>query len=205
MCNDFGNRVPHDAYVQEFADLKIPLVFPPPEATPNLEPRDEIWPSDTAPVIRPAEGGTALLQLAWGFAPARPGARVVINLRSEGRAFARRRCLVPASHYYEFTGTKSPKTRWRFTRSGAAWFCFAGVIGRGPADAGAFALLTVDAGPDAAGHHTRQPVVLDRDAWAAWLDVSRPAADLLRPSPAGTLTVVEAPRDAKQTNYELRS
>ena len=196
MCNDFGNRVPYDAYVEEFANLKIPLVFPPPAATPNLEPRDEIWPTDTAPVIRLAEGGTALLQLPWGFAPARPNARAVINLRAEGRAFARGRCLVPASHYYEFTGTKSPKTRWRFTRAGQDWFCFAGLIGRGPGDADAFALLTVDAGQDAAAHHARQPVVLDRDAWAAWLDGSRPAPDLLRPSPAGTLVVIESPRDA---------
>ena len=78
---------------------------------PNLEPRDEIWPTDTASVIRAGEGGAALLQLPWGLAPGRPGGRAVINMRSEGRAFAHGRCLVPASHYYEFTGTKSPKTR----------------------------------------------------------------------------------------------
>ncbi len=120
-------------------------------------------------------------------------------MRSEGRAFARGRCLVPASHYYEFTGTKSPKTRWRFTRSGAAWFCFAGLIDRGPADAEAFALLTVDAGTDAAPYHPRQPV-LDRDAWAAWVDGSRFAADLLRPSLAGTLKVTDFPRTAAGVN-----
>ena len=86
----------------------------------------------------------------------------MINLRSEGRSFARGRCLVPASHYYEFTGTGSPKTRWRFTRKGEDWFCFAGLIGRGPGETEAFALLTVDAGPDVAHYQARQPDVLAR-------------------------------------------
>ena len=194
MCNDYGNRIAFSAYVKEFAHLRIPLVFPPAEAAPNLEPRDEIWPTDTAPVIGAAEGGTALLQLAWGLAPGRPGARAVINMRSEGRAFARGRCLVPASHYYEFTGTGSPKTRWRFTRAGQDWFCLAGLIGSGPGGKDAFALLTAVAGLDVAPHHDRQPVVLDRDAWACWLDGSASAPSLLLPSAAGTLEVVEAPR-----------
>ncbi len=194
MCNDYGNRVAYQSYVREFAHLRIPLVFPPPEAAPNLEPRDEIWPTDTAPVIRVAEDGAALLQLPWGLAPGRPGGRAVINLRSEGRALARGRCLVPASHYYEFTGTRSPKTRWRFTRAGQDWFCFAGLIGRGPGDADAYALLTVDGGPDVMPYHDRQPVVLERSAWAGWLDGSAPAPALLLPSAAGTLDVVEVPR-----------
>ena len=172
----------------------FPWCSPPPDAAPNLEPRDEIWPTDTASVIRAAEGGVALLQLPWGLAPGRPGGRAVINMRSEGRAFARGRCLVPASHCYEFTGTRSPKTRWRFTRAGQDWFCFAGLIGRGPGDADAFALLTIDGGPDVAPYHDRQPVVLERGAWASWLDGSALATTLLLPSVASTLDVVEALR-----------
>ena len=34
-----------------------------------------------------------------------------------------------------------------------------------------------------------QIVILDRDAWAGWLDPSVPAASLIRPLPAGTLLV----------------
>ena len=182
MCNDFGNRIPYSAYVEEFAHLRLPLVAP--EAAPNLEPRDEIWPTTTAPLIRATEGGVALTQTHWGLAPSRPKAPVLINMRSENRNFTQNRCLVPASHYFEFTGTRSPKTRWRFTRTGEDWFCFAAVLGRG-ADGEAFSLLTAAAGP------TRQPVILPRDTWAAWL---AGAPNLLHPSPAGTLTVVESPR-----------
>ena len=201
MCNDYGNRVPYSAYVEAFSQLKIKLRFTP--AAPNLEPRDEIWPTDRAPVIRADEAGLAkagaeLLQLPWGLAPKRPKAPVVINMRSEGRSFTRGRCLVPASHYYEFTGTTRPKTRWRFTVAGEDWFCFAGLIGRGaPAGSGegeAFTLLTVDAGPDVAPYHDRQPAIVPRPQWSAWLDLTHPAAPLLAPSPAGSLSVVEAPR-----------
>ncbi|MEO9213806.1 MAG: SOS response-associated peptidase family protein, partial [Caulobacteraceae bacterium] len=122
MCNDYGNRIPYRDYAEAFSQLKIPLVFPKPDAAPNLEPRDEIWPTELAPVIRPVTGGVELVQLPWGLAPSNPKGRAVINMRSEGRSFARGRCLVPASHYYEFTGTKSPKTRWRFARMDEDWF-----------------------------------------------------------------------------------
>ena len=192
MCNDFGNRVPYSAYVEEFSHLRLPLEPPPGGAVPNLEPRDEIWPTDTAVVVRPAAGGVALVGLPWGLAPGRAGARAVINMRSEGRRFGTGRCLVPASHYYEFTGSRSPKTRWRFTRVGEEWFCFAGLIGRGEGGE-AFSLLTAAAGPDVQPYHTRQPVVLGREAWAGWLEG---AEGLLGPSPAGSLRVEEAPREA---------
>ena len=74
-------------------------------------PRD-IWPTDTAPVIRRLENGpNEFAELRWGFPPARPKAPPVINFRSEGWRFPVGRCLVPASHFFEFTGTKSPKTK----------------------------------------------------------------------------------------------
>jgi putative SOS response-associated peptidase YedK len=205
MCNDYGNRVPYSAYVEEFSDLKIPLRLSGP--IPNLEPRDEIWPSDTAPVIRRVDDqGVELVQLRWGLAPSRPKAPPVINMRSEGRNFTRGRCLVPASHYYEFTGNKTPKIRWRFTRTGEDWFCFAGLIGRGLTKEGqeveAYTLLTCEPGPDTAPYHNRQPVVLPRDRWAAWLDPEAPAGPLLGPLAAGSFEVVEAARPAKGAGNE---
>lgn len=193
MCNDYGNRIPYHAYIEEFSQIRLPLVIP--GAVPNLEPRDEIWPTENAPVIRPAGGGAELMQLPWGLAPGSPKARAVINLRAEGRDFGRGRCLVPASHYFEFTGSKSPKTRWRFTRRGQEWFCFAGLLGRGNSGE-AFALLTAQAGPDVAPYHGRQPIILERDVWAAWLDGTAAASDLLRSSPAGSLEVRESPRSS---------
>ena len=95
MCNDFGNHIPYSAYVEAFSELKIPLLTP--GGAPNLQPRDDIWPTETAPVLRRAEGdGVELAQLRWGLDPGRPKAPPVINFRSEGRHFAKGRCLVPA-------------------------------------------------------------------------------------------------------------
>jgi putative SOS response-associated peptidase YedK len=201
MCNDYGNRIAYSAYVEEFSHQKIPVLRPEAGAIPNLEPRDEIWPSEVAPVVRAFENGVEIVQLPWGLAPGRPKAPLVINMRSEGRNFLNGRCLVPASHFFEFTGRKSPKTRWRFTLKEHDWFCFAGLIGRAPAKEGeagaAFTLLTCAPGPDTAPYHDRQPVVLPRERWAAWLDPSVPAGEVLGPLPAGSLEVREDPRPPK--------
>jgi putative SOS response-associated peptidase YedK len=116
MCSDYGNRVPYSVYVEEFSQLKVPLRVS--GAIPNLEPGDDIRPTDPAPVIRAAEGGVELVQLRWGFPPSRPKAQPVINFRSEGRLFGKGRCLVPASHFFEFTGRTYPKAKWRFTKTG---------------------------------------------------------------------------------------
>ena len=109
MCNDYGNRVPYSAYVEAFSDLKIPIFAP--GGPPNLEPRDDIWPTDTAPIIRRGEKGAELVQLRWGFPPGRPKGPPVINMRSEKRRFVHGRCLVPASHFYEFHRQAVPEVK----------------------------------------------------------------------------------------------
>jgi len=47
----------------------------------------------------------------------------------------------------------------------------------------------VDRGPDVAPIHDRQMIILKRAEWLAWLDLTRPQAELLRPLPAGGLAV----------------
>jgi putative SOS response-associated peptidase YedK len=66
----FGNRVSYDDYLRAFSEIRVPLRWP--TAAPNLEPRDDIWPTETAPVIRRREDGLELVQLRWGFRPVRP-------------------------------------------------------------------------------------------------------------------------------------
>jgi putative SOS response-associated peptidase YedK len=188
MCNDYGNEIPYDEYLRAFSQTRITVGFPP--AAPNLEPRADIWPTDPAPVIRRLEDGTnEFAQLRWGFPPAKPKAAPVINFRSEGRRFPAGRCLVPGSYFYEFTGTRSPKTKWRFTKAGEDWFCFAGLWRRAAEAGAAFTLLTTSPGPDVAPIHDRQMVVLERADWSAWLEETGNEAELLRPLPAGALTV----------------
>jgi putative SOS response-associated peptidase YedK len=124
-----------------------------------------------------------------GFPPARPKGAPVINFRSEGRWFPKGRCLIPASHFFEFTGNKSLKSKWNFTKVGDGWFCFVGLWRPIPKGGEAFTLLTTEPGPDVAPIHDRQMVVLDRSDWVAWLDLTRPEAELVRPLPSGSLAV----------------
>ncbi len=134
--------------------------------------------------------------MRWSFPPpeGRKGGPV-FNFRSEGRSFANsRRCLVPASAFFEFTTPDDPKQKrkdkWRFTRTDGWWMAIAGLWkpaeGNHPA---LFTLLTTDAGPDIAPIHTRQIIPLEPGDWRAWLSLSRPEAEILRPTPAGVLQV----------------
>jgi putative SOS response-associated peptidase YedK len=97
---------------------------------------------------------------------------------------------VPASHFFEFTGAKPPKSKWKFTKTGEDWFCFAGLWRPTPDGNGdSFTLLTVEPSPDVAPIHDRRMVILNRSDWIAWLDLTRPEPELLCPLPAGSLTV----------------
>jgi hypothetical protein len=59
VCNDFGNNVPYSAYLEAFSEIRVPIVFP--TAAPNLEPRDDIWPTEPAPVFHRREHGVELV------------------------------------------------------------------------------------------------------------------------------------------------
>jgi putative SOS response-associated peptidase YedK len=65
MCNDYGNRIPYSAYLEAFSQLKIRLFAP--GGAPNLEPRDDIWPTDVAPVIRAHERRRGACPAALGI------------------------------------------------------------------------------------------------------------------------------------------
>lgn len=192
MCNRYGYLHPYHQLVEEFSEVRIPIRFPRPEATPNLPPLPEIRPTDPAPLIRPHEdGGVRFDMVRWGFPAPRPKAGPVINFRSEGRRFGAGRCLIPASYFFEFTGEKYPKTKWMFRKRGEALFCIAGLWRQGEAGP-AFTMLTAEPGPDVAPYHDRQIVVLERGDWAAWLDPQVDAAPMLRALPEGALTVEQA-------------
>lgn len=194
MCNDFRNTIPTRALEAAFSEQRITLFHP--TGLPNLEPRLDIRITESAPIVRRDEAGRAeLVQLRWSW-PA-PNGKPVYNFRSEGRRFGPGRCLIPADGFYEFTDPEPPapkrarKTKWLFTKADEPWFCIAGLTRPTP-DGDAFAMLTVDPGPDVAPYHNRQIVVLDRRDWADWLDPAVPADALLRPSTAGALCVERA-------------
>src|SRR6185503_1672743 len=127
--------------------------------------------------------------LRWGFAPAQGRGGPVINFRSDGRRFPSGRCLVPIDGFYEFTGAKSPKSKWLFTAAdpalGTDFFCVAGLMRDDR-----FTMLTRPPGTDIAPYHDRQIVILPRAQWAAWLSRD-PETPPIAPLPAGRLAVIQ--------------
>jgi putative SOS response-associated peptidase YedK len=195
MCNEQRRRVALGQIRDDFSQLRIPLRFP--EGMPNLAPLDSIRITDVNAIVRAsAEGGAELVQRRWSWPG--PGGKPVYNFRSEGRDFSSGRCLIVADGFYEFTAPAAPadgspkpklKDKWLFTKAGEDWFCIAG-LWRATAEVGeAYTMLTVAPGPDVAPYHSRQVAVLERADWARWLDPAEPAADILRPLPAGSLQV----------------
>jgi putative SOS response-associated peptidase YedK len=192
MCNDYRLMTDVAAILEAFSDLKIKIQFS--EGTPNIQARDDIKITDTAPIVRmvDAQRGTGdLAQRRWSW-PGQNG-KPVYNFRSEGREFTSGRCLIVADGFYEFSDPKDPKKKrkdkWLFTKKGEPWFCIAG-IWRANKDVGeAFTMLTMEPGPDIAPYHDRQIGILGGADWADWLDPSVSSKTILKPPPAGSLSV----------------
>jgi putative SOS response-associated peptidase YedK len=192
MCNDYRMKVDIESIRQDFADIRVRIAFP--EGIPNMQPRDDVRITDTAPIIRlGAEGpeSSELVQRRWSW-PA-PNRKPVFNFRSEGREFGSGRCLIVADGFYEFTTHSDPKSKqkhkWLFTLNDHRWFCIAGLWRSDPDVGEAFTMLTTQPGPDVAPYHDRQVVVLGKEDWGRWLDPAVRARDVLKPLPAGSLAV----------------
>jgi putative SOS response-associated peptidase YedK len=203
MCNDYRLNVDLDTIASDFSDLRVKIDFP--EGAPNVEARDDIRITDTAPIVRTTStpGVAALVQRRWSWPS--PTGKPVYNFRSDGREFGDNRCLILTDGFYEFTdpepveGARKSKLKdkWLFTLKDHDWFCIAGIWRSNPKVGEAFIMLTTEPGPDVAPYHNRQVAVLPRSDWARWLDPATPAADVLRTLPAGSLDVERIVRGEK--------
>lgn len=161
------------------------------ESEADLPQSDDIRIGDLGTVMRAAGNGVELVQMRFGFPPPEPRAGPVFNFKSDGRHFKdSRRCLIILSGFFEFTGTRYPKAKHRFSLRGSPVMAVAGLWRDGEdGEPPSFTMLTTAPGPDIAPYHDRQVVVLRPDDWTAWLYLTRPEEDLLKPLPAGSLVV----------------
>lgn len=187
MCNDYERYIAWDEYCKAMQALEWGM--PTNHSEEDLPQAVDTRVRDIAPVIRAAGNGIELTPMRWSFPPPRPKAKPVFNFRSEGRRFGdSNRCLIPASAFFEFTGDKTPKTKHRFSLVDQPFMCIAGIWRDGadgePPD---FTMLTTEPGPDIAPFHDRQVVVLMPQDWPAWIYLTKPEGELLRPLPGGSL------------------
>jgi putative SOS response-associated peptidase YedK len=190
VCNLYTQPKSADEVARVFRELQTPLTFP--GGIPNLQPR-EIRITEQAPIVRAGASGFELVSRRWSW-PA-PNGKPVYNFRSEGREFGSGRCLILADGFFEFTPQEDPKAKrkhkWEFRLKDQPMFAIAGLW---RADAGvgeAFTMLTTEPGEDIRPYHNRQVVVLPLAEFGRWLDPAMPAAEVLKPLPAGSLEVAQ--------------
>jgi putative SOS response-associated peptidase YedK len=199
MCGRFG---------QKASSAELAAAFEAAWRCPEPElPRFNIAPTQHVPVLLSDAGRRVLDVFRWGLIPwwakdASIGNKM-INARAETvvekpayrSAFERRRCLVPATGFYEWKKTPDGKVpHWIHPADGAP-LTFAGVweSWRPVKDAEpvlTFTILTTTPSADVAALHDRMPVVVAREDRDAWLGPETPRVDLvslLRPAPDGLL------------------
>lgn len=162
----------------------------------NFEPNYNITPTTVVPAIDFDGAGTRkLVPMRWGLHPhwrkEPPQGRPLFNARVETAAdkpsfrtpWRRRRALIPATHWCEWTGEQGGKIPWCIKPEGRAGdsglFAFAGLWDQWRVEEGisllSCTILTMESdGPVQRLHH-RMPVRLPEDAWDAWLDPNTPA------------------------------
>ena len=97
-----------------------------------------------------------------------------MNSKTFGEAMADRRCVVPASAYFEWKQTgKKRKEKYEFTLPRRAPLYMAGIYSTD----GRFAILTRDAAPAMTEIHDRMPVIFPKSLIDVWLRQSPEVVD----------------------------
>jgi len=170
-------------------------------------PRFNICPTNRVGVISAGEGGRGFRPMRWGFIPhwykSPNDGPLLINARAETlaekpafRAAARaRRCLIPATGFYEWTkGPDDARLPWYFSAPdggplvfAALWQAWEPKDGGDAAPLPTVAIVTTGASHWMSETHHREPVVIAPADWATWLgEGADKAAPLMRAAPEGT-------------------
>ena len=211
MCGRFALIVSGEAIAEQFELAETPL----------LAPRYNIAPTQPVAAVRLAHSGQReLTHFHWGLIPSwakdpSMSARM-INARAETvtdkpafrAAFKRRRCLIPASGFYEWQQQGSGKQPMFIQAQDGSLLALAGLWETWHAPDGgeidSCTILTTSPNELMAPIHNRMPVIVEPADYDLWLDSGDRPEDglhLLRPYPANKMafypvsTHVNSPRN----------
>jgi putative SOS response-associated peptidase YedK len=177
MCGRFTHKLSWEQ-IHRLYDLTLGFT--------NLEPSYNVAPTDRIHVVIVENGKRALAPVRWGLVPAwwkksLKELPATFNARAESiatkpmfkEAYAKRRCIVPASGFYEWTGDKKNRQPHYITPRDEPVFSFAGLWEEwvDPASGEVLRSATIivtDAQEPIRALHDRMPVMLapeDHDGW----------------------------------------
>lgn len=178
MCGRFTLDDPSATLAKILDTLNRPFIVP---FFPRYTPKFNIAPTQYVPVIRQQD----VVLMRWGLVPSwsksltgpplfNACAETVAEKPSFRTAFKRRRCIVPASGFYEWEviGPKEKRPHYISLTSGEP-MAFAGLwetwnSPNGPLES--CTIITTAANEFMAKLHDRMPVILEPEEFAPWLD-----------------------------------
>jgi len=193
MCGRFVQATPGEVIAEIFGL----------EEVPKLAPRYNVAPTQSAAVVRWRGDRRELAMLRWGLVPSWAkdpsiGARLM-NARGETLAtkpafryaLRNRRCVVPATGFFEWQKTATGKRPYFFYLASGLPMALAGLWEVWQPPEGpvleTFTIVTTQANAKLAPIHDRMPAILDESAIKVWLDPSVREAEalvrLLSPAP----------------------
>jgi putative SOS response-associated peptidase YedK len=207
MCGRYVRKAGKQKIAEAF-NAKPVGELPMPDADYNISP------TSNQPIIRESRdtGEREIVLARWGIVPfftksladvksnhlAR--AESITTTRSFREPIKKRRCLVPASAFYEWPEQgKPPKQPYLFEMTDAGMFAFAGIWDAWKDEQGhwtqSFALISTGANELLGRIHTRMPVILHQRDYDRWLDrgeTEQLPLDLLRPYESESMEMHEA-------------
>jgi putative SOS response-associated peptidase YedK len=160
----------------------------------DIYPRYNIAPTQDVPIVI-SDSPNQLVMMRWGLIPfwakdEKIGSRL-INARAETvstkpafrSSLKTKRCLVPATGFYEWKKVAGNKEPFYVHLKDETFFAFAGLYDRWMSPEGkevlSFTIITTDANSLMGEIHDRMPVILHREDEKHWLGKETPAAEEL--------------------------
>ncbi len=188
MCGRFTlNGVPRK--LAEYFDLSVDLDF---TSSWNIAPSSQIY-----SIVANEKGSRHLRTMRWGLIPSWAKDETIssklINARSETvaekpsfrGAFKYRRCLIPASGFYEWKTEKGIKQPWYISPMSGEPMAFAGLWETWNPKEGegiqSCCIITTASNSFMEQIHNRMPVILNPEHWSLWLSQQEHLPDKLLP------------------------
>ncbi len=148
----------------------------------------EIFPTDIVPIVANNKKlAPTPFMMKWGFTAPWDDKKQVINARSETAAekgmfkksLKERRCLIPATNYYEWQKTDAGKIKHAIKPLGDKMMYMAGIY-RLEREKPVFTILTREPVDSIAFIHNRMPVIIPKELKGDWLNINFDAQDIMK-------------------------